>query len=460
MDLSDSSSAWGHSAAASSQPASGASFNAGQIGEQISGYFGDYLARMALELTASSIWLQVAAIIIAPVLAYVLIRMGKAMLGSLFGDSISAVGGDRHFPGLARAALPALSAGLLWLFIASFADLGLPLEYMRVAAAVFGAIAASMAVSGPQVSRFWSRTVSGLAWIAALLTILRIFSTTVEFFDTLSLPFGEDLSALDLVKALAVAVAVALVWTAAFLARMAEARLRSSAHITPSVRGLLSQLVRILLIGAAVVFALGTLGIDLTAFAVFTGALGVGIGFGLQSIFSNFMAGIIIILEKTLEVGDFIDLEGGITGEVQEINIRSTLIRTNDNVDMLIPNSEFISKRVINWTLREAQRRIHVPVGVAYGTDKDLVKKALLEAADNVEFTLKGVAGRGTDVWLTNFGDSSLDFELIVWLTDDATKRPAKVHAAYCWEIETQLAKYNITIPFPQRDLHLIRDGK
>jgi potassium efflux system protein len=123
---------------------------------------------------------------------------------------------------------------------------------------------------------------------------------------------------------------------------------------------------------------------------------------------------------------------------------------------MLIPNSEFINKRVINWTLREAKRRMHVPVGVAYGTDKDLVKKAILEAADNVEFTLKGFKNRKPDVWLVGFGDSSLDFELIVWLTDEATKKPGRVHATYCWEIETVLSKYGIAIPVPQRDLHLV----
>ena len=132
------------------------------------------------------------------------------------------------------------------------------------------------------------------------------------------------------------------------------------------------------------------------------------------------------------------------------------MITTNDNIDMLVPNSEFINKRVINWTLREAKRRMHVPVGVAYGTDKDLIKKAILEAADNVEFTLKGFKNRKPDVWRVGFGDSSLDFELIVWLTDEATKKPGKVHATYCWEIETALAKYGIAIPFPQRDLHLV----
>ena len=131
---------------------------------------------------------------------------------------------------------------------------------------------------------------------------------------------------------------------------------------------------------AAIVIAMSTLGINLTALTVFGGALGVGIGFGLQSIFSNFISGIIILFERSVKVGDFIELQSGVTGLVKEINIRSTLITTNDNVDILVPNEEFIKAQVTNWTLRDARRRMRIGFGVAYGTDKELVKKAALEA--------------------------------------------------------------------------------
>jgi small-conductance mechanosensitive channel len=188
---------------------------------------------------------------------------------------------------------------------------------------------------------------------------------------------------------------------------------------------------------------------------LFASALGVGIGFGLQTLISNFVAGLIILFERSLKVGDFVELESGVTGIVNEINMRSTLITTNDNIDILVPNSEFVGGRVTNWTLREAHRRIRVPFGVAYGTDKEQVKKAALEAADHVKWTLKGIPARLPQVWFVEFGDSSLNFELVVWLTPEAVKRPAAVQAAYLWEIETALTKYDIEIPFPQRDLHL-----
>ncbi|MDH3466408.1 MAG: mechanosensitive ion channel [Gammaproteobacteria bacterium] len=203
---------------------------------------------------------------------------------------------------------------------------------------------------------------------------------------------------------------------------------------------------------------LSSIGLDFTKLALFVSALGVGLGFGLQAIFSNFVAGLIILFERSLKVGDFVELESGVNGEVREINIRSTLVTTNDNIDILVPNSEFVGGRVTNWTLREVYRRARIPFGVAYGTDKELVKKAGLEAATIVPFTLTGYAQREPQVWLVGFGDSSLNFELVVWLVPDAVSRPGTVHATYTWEIETALKKYGIEIPFPQRDLHLRSD--
>lgn len=217
----------------------------------------------------------------------------------------------------------------------------------------------------------------------------------------------------------------------------------------------LGRMVHYVVITLGIVIGLSSIGIDLTKFALFASALGVGVGFGLQTLVSNFVAGLIILFEKSLKVGDFVELQSGVVGEVREINMRSTLLTTNDNIDILVPNSEFVNGQVINWTHREAYRRMRVPFGVAYGTDKELVKKAVLEAADTVPWTLKNVKGRGPQVWFVQFGDSSLNFELIIWLTKDAVKRPAAVQAAYLWEIETKLREYDIEVPFPQRDLHL-----
>tara|TARA_R110000824_G_scaffold3156_6_gene14751 strand:+ start:2252 stop:3631 length:1380 start_codon:yes stop_codon:yes gene_type:complete len=417
-------------------------------------FFSSFFLRMQAELLSGTIWLQLGGIIVALILGFIFTRILKAATGGFFADLAESFRGGKYEAVSATLVFPLIASAIIWLIISGFAGRGIPVDYMRMVGAALVATLIIRTFALTSSDPLWRWTTITLTIVGALLVVVRLFTPLIEFIDSLAIPLGEDLSLLDIFKVLVIA--VALVWGASFFSRLIETRLSKSERMTPSVRGLFGQLVRILMIGIAIFIALNMIGIDLTAFAVFTGALGVGIGFGLQSIFSNFVAGIIIILEKTLKVGDFVDLEGGITGEVREINVRSTLITTNDNIDMLIPNSEFINKRVINWTLREAKRRMHVPVGVAYGTDKDLVKKAILEAADNVEFTLKGFKNRKPDVWLVGFGDSSLDFELIVWLTDEATKKPGRVHATYCWEIETALSKYGIAIPFPQRDLHLI----
>lgn len=210
-----------------------------------------------------------------------------------------------------------------------------------------------------------------------------------------------------------------------------------------------------LLIAIGISFALSAIGLDLTKIAFFASALGVGIGFGLQGVVNNFFSGLILLFERSLKIGDFVELESGVTGEVTDISIRATRVTTNDNIDILVPNSEFVNGRVTSWTLRETARRIKVKFGVAYGSDKELVKKAALEAAAAVPFTFASSGPRRSQVWLVNFGDSSLDFELVVWLTADAVKRPGAVQAAYYWALEDALDKYGIEIPFPQRDVHV-----
>lgn len=203
------------------------------------------------------------------------------------------------------------------------------------------------------------------------------------------------------------------------------------------------------------IVGLSSIGVDFTNFALVAGAIAIGIGFGLQSIVNNFVSGLILLFERSLKVGDFIELASGIAGEVREINVRSTLINTNDNIDIVVPNSEFMNTKVINWTLSEGYCRVHLPFRIAYGTDKDKVRQAGLEAAEKLPHTLRGVPGKNPGVWLVRFGESCLEFELVVWLTPRAVKRPGAVRAAYMWEIDSALRRYGIEPPFPQRDLHL-----
>ncbi len=239
------------------------------------------------------------------------------------------------------------------------------------------------------------------------------------------------------------------------LFRHALDRLGRRGEGTQSAYYTIGRLSHYVIIAAAIVIGLSSIGLSFSNLAIVAGALGVGIGFGLQSIVNNFVSGLILLFERSLKVGDYVELESGLGGIVREINVRSTLINTNQNLDVLVPNSEFVSGRLTNWTHRDASRRMHIPFGVAYGSDKELVRQAVLEAAATVPHTINDSPLKRPAVWLVNFGDSSLDFELLVWVKQASVRRPAQVHAAYMWAIETALAENGIEIPFPQRDLHL-----
>ena len=226
-------------------------------------------------------------------------------------------------------------------------------------------------------------------------------------------------------------------------------------HVNKSSLYTVERLLHYLLLVTGLLWALGVAGIPIAKMTVFAGAIGVGLGFGLQAIFNNFVSGLILLFDRSLKVGDFVELASGVHGHVREIRIRATLITTNDEIDILVPNSEFVTGRVVNWTLREVARRQKIPFRVPYGTDKELVKKAALEAAAAVPFTLTMEGTRKPLVWLTGFGESSLNFSLVVWLNAEATRRVGRVFAAYNWALHTALEQHGIEIPLPQRDVHV-----
>ena len=218
----------------------------------------------------------------------------------------------------------------------------------------------------------------------------------------------------------------------------------------------LGRLLHYLIITVALLAGFTSLGLDLGSLALIAGALSVGIGFGLQSIVNNFLSGLILLFEGSLRAGDYIELDSGVTGVVQEISTRYTRINTNDNVDVIVPNSELVSYKMTNWTLKEPIVRLRIPFGVAYSSDKEVVRQAALEAANDVRYTMKNALfGRKTEVVLTGFGDSSLEFVLLVWVARNAVHRPFAVKGAYYWALETRLHEFGIEIPFPQRDVHL-----
>jgi small-conductance mechanosensitive channel len=233
------------------------------------------------------------------------------------------------------------------------------------------------------------------------------------------------------------------------LRKLLKSRLFDKHHLDEGIQLVILKLTHYLLMGLGIIIAVQSIGLNLTSLAVVFGLLSVGIGFGLQNVAANFVSGLIILFERPIKIGDRITI-GDVWGDVMNINLRATLIRTIDNIAIIVPNSEFISSRVTNWSYRDPKVRVHIPVGVAYGSDVALVTSSLLEAARSHPEVMPDPA---PNVWFTEFGNSSLNFELLVWTLDP--KRRPEVISDLNKSIDAIFRKNKIEIPFPQRDLHI-----
>ena len=255
-----------------------------------------------------------------------------------------------------------------------------------------------------------------------------------------------------------VATGVVIFLVAWLLSRLASRGLRRVRERSSRSAGALYLLEKLASYGLVIIgafVALSAAGLNLSSLAVFAGAIGIGVGLGLQGVVKEFVSGIFLIFDRMVSVGDYVEVEGEVRGVIAEIGPRATRIRNNDNINVLVPNSRLIEGNVVNWTLKGDTRRIHIPFAVAYGANRSVVREAVLEAARLSPFTLPESETRKSQVWLVGFGESGLDFELLVWPTRDAVKRPAAMHAAYTWAIADALDAAGVEIPFPQTDLRL-----
>ncbi len=303
----------------------------------------------------------------------------------------------------------------------------------------------SSAVSDP----FWSRAFAISMWLIAALSIMRLLNPTIAMLDSIGTSVGGTKVTAYLVLKGGLTAAI-LLWTASVGSKVLQARVSSSSNLTPSVQMLISQLGRFTLLFLAVVIALNVVGIDLTALAVFSGAVGVGVGFGLQKIVSNLISGIILLMDRSIKPGDVVELTDTY-GWVASLGARYTSVRTRDGTEHLIPNEEFIINRVVNWTHSDKTIRRKVMVGVHYDSDVPKAMQIMLEATKGIE---RIVDVPKPTVLLRNFGDSSVDLETRFWIIDPANG-VSNVASEYLLAVWRAFHKHGIEIPYPQRDLHL-----
>lgn len=243
---------------------------------------------------------------------------------------------------------------------------------------------------------------------------------------------------------------IILTFLAKRLRRILVNRILIKANIEEGTRASIGTIVKysFLLIGS--IFIVQSAGIDLSALSLLAGALGVGIGFGLQNITDNFISGLIILFEKPIKVGDRIEV-GSVEGDVISISVRATTIQTNDNVSVIVPNSEFISQKVINWSHNDRNIRFRIPIGVSYNEDPVKIRRLLMEVAAKNEHVLKKPE---PFVFFDEFADSSINFTLAVW-TATHTDKPRRLKSEILFAVFQVFKDEGVEIPFPQRDLHI-----
>lgn len=204
------------------------------------------------------------------------------------------------------------------------------------------------------------------------------------------------------------------------------------------------------------IIAISSLGIDMSSISLIAGALSIGIGFGLQTVVSNLIAGIILMFERTIRIGDTVEISDVLVGTVTDMRIRSTTIKTFDNIDIVVPNSSFIQNNVINWTLEDRVRRLHIPFSVAYDTEVDDVKKAVLGYLEESSlYYIRNNDDRKPDIRMTQMNSSSVDFELLVWVEWDVKLQKISFKSDFLILIYNALRANNIKIPFPQLDVYM-----
>src|SRR6266550_5209332 len=308
------------------------------------------------------------------------------------------------------------------------------------------------------VRRFLSRFKIDTNFVAIVTTILSLAALvffTISAINAAGIPLAWSAPlpavSLSLVQIfLLIALLIAVFWISSRTKRFLFNRFLVNSGLDRALQYAIAQIISNAVLVVGVFIVLENTGIHLAALAVFAGAVGVGVGFGLQNIASNFISGLVILAERPITIGDRVEV-AGIVGRVQQIRARSTVILTGDNIAMIVPNSKFIDSPVTNWHYGDPRVRFRLPVGVAYGSDVKKVQEALIAAAREHSATLNDPE---PTAFLEKFGDSTIDFELVVW-TQEMSYKPRRFRSDLNYLIYKHLTAAGVEIPNTQRDLHI-----
>ena len=332
-----------------------------------------------------------------------------------------------------------------------------------IAFAIFFGVGLSLAkiFQSEQFRRLLTRLKLGKNFASIIPTIfglatLIFFTVTAINAAGVPLAWNQPLPGISLTLVqifLLVALLLGIFWISARTKSFLFNRFLVNSGLDRSLQYAISQIVSNIVLVVGVFIVLDNAGIHLGTLTVFAGAVGVGIGFGLQNVASNFISGLVILAERPITIGDRVEV-AGVAGQVQQIRARSTVILTNDNITMIVPNTKFIDSPVTNWTYGDPRVRFRIPIGVAYGSDLEKVRNALLEVARENSHVLPQPE---PTVFLETFAESSINLELVVW-SKEMSYRPRRFRSDLNFAIAQKLREAGIEIPGPQRDLHF-RDG-
>lgn len=397
---------------------------------------------------------QLGVLVICALAAWGAMRLAKPHLGKM--DTLWPAGraGMRRV-GFPLAMLLALLLGReiagIWLASMHLLNLALPLLLSLVGVRLV--IFALRYVFEPRESlKVWERTAAWLIWGAFALHITGLLPRIHAAMEALSFQSGSHRFSLWLLFQ-ATAVIVVTVIGALTLARLVESRLMGVTQMNLSLRMALSKVARTVLLILAVLLALPAVGIDLTVLSVFGGALGVGIGFGLQKVASNYVSGFIILLDRSVRIGDLVTVDNKY-GEVSQINTRYTLLRSMDGTESIVPNEMLITQTVVNHSLSRPNARIALPLQVSYDTDLEQAQALMLEAARSQNRVILDEPDNLPRVFLKEFADNGILLELSVWIRD-LKEGQNNLRSDINWAIWRRFKAAGIEIPFPQRVVHL-----